>query len=162
MKLWQVEHFFLHKKVLVVLYIQVHFCEEKPFNLSELHFSEVISCKIHTLVYLAHIFVTPLRSEFYEWKIPMFLQVKTVFFFIPHCNCFGLYYATNFVHLIQCDFVTSRTRMKLWHISAGFCIIASHLGRVWVKLPNQRSCLRNFFDKVILKVYVLSKSMYTI
>ena len=120
----------------------------------------MISCKIHTLVYLAHIFVTPLRSEFYERKIPMFLQVKTVFFFIPHCNCFGLYYATNFVHLIQCDFVTSRTRMKMWHISAGFCIIASHLGRVSLQLPNQRSCLRNFFDKVILKVYVLSKSMY--
>ena len=90
---------------------------------------------------IVHIFATPLRSEFYEWKIPMFFQVKIVFFLISHCDCFGLYYATNFVHLTQCDFVTSRTRMKMWHISAGFCIIASHLGRVWVKLPNQRFCL---------------------
>ena len=80
------------------------------------------------------------------------LSIQNCKVFIPHCGWSGMYYATIFVHLTQCDFVTSRTRMKMWHISAGFCIIASHLGRVSLQLPNQRSCLRNFFDKVILKV----------
>ena len=49
MQLWQVENFFLHKKVPVVLYRYL-FVKKKVFNLSELHFSEVTCYKIPTLV----------------------------------------------------------------------------------------------------------------
>ena len=48
MQLWIAEHFFLHKKAPVVLYRYL-FVKKKVSNLSELHFSEVISYKIHTL-----------------------------------------------------------------------------------------------------------------
>ena len=51
MQLWIVEHFFLQKKVHVVLYRYL-FVKKKVFNYSELHFSEVTSYKIHTLEYL--------------------------------------------------------------------------------------------------------------
>ena len=63
MQLWIVEHFFLHKKVPVLmnhniwkkLYVMIHyyrylFVKMKVFNYSELHFSERTSFKIHTLV----------------------------------------------------------------------------------------------------------------
>ena len=49
MQLWQVEQFFLHKKVPVVLYRYL-FVKKNVFNWSELHFSEVTSYKIHTLI----------------------------------------------------------------------------------------------------------------
>ena len=63
MQLWIVEHFFLHKKVPVVMYhniqffqicIMIHyyrylFVKKKVFNYSELHFSEGTFYKIHTL-----------------------------------------------------------------------------------------------------------------
>ena len=44
-----VEHFFLHKKVPIVLY-RYFFVKKKVFNYSELHFSEVTSYKIHSLI----------------------------------------------------------------------------------------------------------------
>ena len=63
MQVWQVEHFFLHKKVPVVLYrytffytkrlpvvlYRYLFVKKKVFNLSDLHFSEVTSYITHTL-----------------------------------------------------------------------------------------------------------------
>ena len=68
MQLWIVEHFFLHKKVPVIMnhniwkksYVMIHyyrylFVKKKAFNYSELHFSEVTSYKIHTLGNIAKI-----------------------------------------------------------------------------------------------------------
>ena len=49
MQLWQVKHIFLHKKV-PVQYYRYLFAKKKVFNLPDLHFSEVTSYKIHTLV----------------------------------------------------------------------------------------------------------------
>ena len=70
MQLWQVEHFFLHKKVSVVLYRYL-FVKKKVFNLSELHFSDVTSYKIHTLTILKLIFPNAIFSRhivnFDEW-----------------------------------------------------------------------------------------------
>ena len=52
MQLWIFEHFFLHKKIPVVLFRYL-FVKKKVFNLLDLHFSEVTSYKIHTLVIIA-------------------------------------------------------------------------------------------------------------
>ena len=51
MQLWQVEHFFHKKGTCIVLHLP--FCKEKVFNLSELHFPEVTSYKIHTFISFA-------------------------------------------------------------------------------------------------------------
>ena len=61
LQLWIVKHFFLHNKVPVLMnhniwkklcfmmhYYRYLFVKKKVFNYSELHFSEVISYKIHT------------------------------------------------------------------------------------------------------------------
>ena len=50
MQLWIVEHFHLHKKVPVLMNHNIWKNRMKVFNYSELHFSEVTSFKIHTLV----------------------------------------------------------------------------------------------------------------
>ena len=50
-----VEHFFLHKKVPIVLY------RKKVFNYSELHFAEVTFYKIHTLEF--SMYCTKCHSE---------------------------------------------------------------------------------------------------
>ena len=63
MQLWIVEHFFLHKKVPVLMnhniwkncmlwfitYYRYLFVKKNVFNYSELHFSKLTSYKIHTL-----------------------------------------------------------------------------------------------------------------
>ena len=54
MQLWQVEHFFLHKKVPVYYYTVI------VFNFLELHFSEVTSYQIHTLA--PHVFSSNWRG----------------------------------------------------------------------------------------------------
>ena len=58
MQLWPVEHFFLHKKVPV-------------FNWSELHFSEVTSYKIHTLIFNSseYIFAISTSCPVIGWNI---------------------------------------------------------------------------------------------
>ena len=53
-QLWQVEHFFLHKKVPVYYYTVI------VFNFLELHFSEVTSYQIHTLA--PHVFSSNWRG----------------------------------------------------------------------------------------------------
>jgi hypothetical protein len=54
MQLWQVDHFFLHKKVPVYYYTVI------VFNFLELHFSEVTSYQIHTLA--PHVFSSNWRG----------------------------------------------------------------------------------------------------
>ena len=73
--------FYLHKKVPVLmnhniwkkLYVMIHYCrylfvKMKVFNYSELHFSEVTSYKIHTLVVSPLVQKNALVQVYHSWK----------------------------------------------------------------------------------------------
>ena len=86
MQLWQVEHFFLHKKVPVVLYRYL-FVKKKVFNWSGLHFSEVTSYKIHTLtcyeqdIELDHCSKQKIQFKMLVWSLVIFFHFS--YHFLP-------------------------------------------------------------------------------
>ena len=73
MQLRIVEHFFLQKKVAVVLHRYL-FVKKKVFNYSEVHFSEVTSYKIHTLA-IGAAFRLKYYSKKTENKITAFIDL---------------------------------------------------------------------------------------
>ena len=118
MQLWQVEHFFLHKKVPVVLI--------KVFNLSELHFSEVTSYKIHTLI-VRIVFVHFLEE--FDVTINCFwdlLTFRTKFFLSQELlTCARAYFRTT---------VCQKTRKgKFWHTTTISC---NHITALKLKLVS--------------------------
>ena len=81
--IWIVDHFFLHKKVPVLMnhkiwkksYVMIYyyrylFVKKKVFNYSELHFSEVTSYKLHTLKFHVTTHTHPVNL------LPLFLFLK--------------------------------------------------------------------------------------